>query len=96
MAFPPVRALRHEAHRKRRLYAGRLEAAYLREERRRRLAEGHMPRRRKLYAGRVNAAYKRELRILKGETTGTGRELYARHLRGEFGGEHRDPRVPRR
>lgn len=92
-----IHAMRHSRHRKRRLFAGRLETAYLREERLRRMEELRKPRRERLFHGKVGAAYYRELAVQRiEEGKGRGRREFSRHLKGEFGGYVRDPRVPRR
>lgn len=90
-----IHAMRHNPHRKRRLFAGRLETAFLREERLRKLQEGHKPRRRKLFAGRVETAYRREVRLQELEQgKGRGRLEFSKP-RGEFKGYVKDPRVRR-
>ena len=89
--------LEHSAKRKRRLFSGRLQAAYRREERLRLLQEGKKPRRRKLAAGKVGAAIRREERMARlAEGRVPERNLYSHRLKGEFGGMVRDPRVRRK
>ena len=89
----PIHPLRHSPHRKRRLFTGAVERAYLREERLRKIAEGHRPRRHRLFAGRLQAAYMRELRIE--EDKHLPRREYSRHLKGEFHGYVKDLRIKR-
>lgn len=94
-----VRALRHRATQKRRLFAGKNQVAYNRELRMQRLAAGKIHQRR-LFAGQVGIAYHRELRAMRlGQGRGTPRRLFSHDLKGEFSGFVKDPavrRTPRR
>lgn len=96
-----VHALRHRAHQKRRLFAGRVYQAYLRELRVQRLAEGRVPRRRRLIAGQSGVALNRQRRVQRAHRGlgSSGRHELAHGFRQEFGGQVKDPlvkRTPRR
>ena len=90
--------MHHRRTQKRRLFAGRLETSYRREERLRRLQEGKKPRKRRQIAGKPNASYNKELRLMGFNQYGRKlpeRSKFAR-MKGEFRGYNRDPRIKRK